>query len=209
MNTSQVCSNEDCDRPVKVKVRGLCGKHYQRWLKTADPGEMYPHITLQEAADRRGVEFQADGCIFWMGAVAHGYGVFEHGHRGGIKAHRYSYEFLVGPIPKGMDIDHICGNRRCVNPEHLRVTTRKENAENRKGANRNTTTGVRGVHYSVAHKKFIAIVGHNGKRIRVGSFDSLVEAEIAVTAKRLELFTHNTHERDEEITHGHWWGIAT
>jgi hypothetical protein len=153
-----------------------------------------------------------------MGTVSsEGYGIYSYyvggGHKNQIKrqimAHRFAYEYLVGPIPDGLEIDHRCNNRRCVNPNHLRVTTRKENAENRKGANRNSKTGVRGVHYKATQKKYVAIVGHNGKRITVGRFNTLAEADAAVTAKRLELFTHNNHERDEEITHGSWWGIAS
>lgn len=42
-------------------------------------------------------------------------------------AHRLSYEFHKGPIPNGMVVDHICRNRACINPKHLRVVTQKEN----------------------------------------------------------------------------------
>jgi len=42
-------------------------------------------------------------------------------------AHRVSYEHLVGPIPKGMQLDHLCRNRMCVNPAHLEPVTAREN----------------------------------------------------------------------------------
>lgn len=44
-----------------------------------------------------------------------------------MSAHRWSYEHHVGPIPQGMFVDHTCNNGMCVNPEHLRVLTNREN----------------------------------------------------------------------------------
>lgn len=45
----------------------------------------------------------------------------------GSGAHRRIYELLVGPIPVGLDLDHLCRVRHCVNPEHLEPVTRREN----------------------------------------------------------------------------------
>lgn len=44
-----------------------------------------------------------------------------------LRAHRVIYEWAFGPIPDGMDIDHLCRNRACCNPWHLEVVTRSEN----------------------------------------------------------------------------------
>jgi len=44
-----------------------------------------------------------------------------------LLAHRFIYELLVGPIPLGMELNHICHQRGCVNPGHLEVVTHREN----------------------------------------------------------------------------------
>ena len=43
-------------------------------------------------------------------------------------AHRLSYEFYKGTIPEGMTVDHTCFNRRCINPDHLRLLSNRDNA---------------------------------------------------------------------------------
>jgi hypothetical protein len=107
------------------------------------------------------------------------------------------YEMEHGPVPAGFEVDHACRNKGCSRPSHLRLATRKQNMENVAGANRNnTTSGVRGVHWNKADKKWVAQVGHNHKTHYVGRFDTLSEAAAAVLAKRNELFTHNEADRN-------------
>lgn len=69
------------------------------------------------------------GCWLWQSATRYGYGVFSLGRRSGkrIMAHRYSYLTLVGEIPNGLQLDHLCRVRNCVNPAHLEPVTPKEN----------------------------------------------------------------------------------
>lgn len=88
------------------------------------------------AARRRPVEdrFMAfvmpepnSGCWLWMGCLnTHGYAKFQvSGH--GIAGSRWAYQHFVGLIPEGLQIDHKCRVRCCVNPDHLRPLTQKEN----------------------------------------------------------------------------------
>lgn len=66
-------------------------------------------------------------CWIWTAHVeSKGYGQFRQDGRS-VMAHRAFYEMLVGPIPDGMTIDHLCRNRRCVRPEHLEPVTNREN----------------------------------------------------------------------------------
>ena len=70
-------------------------------------------------------------CWSWTGAGegANGYGRFRFGGKGSKTgmAHRASYAALVGPIATGLQLDHLCRNRRCVNPTHLEPVTPRVN----------------------------------------------------------------------------------
>ena len=67
-----------------------------------------------------------EGCWLWTGATSHGYGQLKVG-KGLMYAHRYAYELLVGPIPEGLTLDHLCRNHPCVKPEHLEPVSGREN----------------------------------------------------------------------------------
>lgn len=91
--------------------------------------------------DRRG----AGECWSWLGRkLPAGYGVINYGVRRSefgdtvvetsTTAHRVAYEFLVGPIPEGLTLDHLCLNTSCVNPAHLEPCTRAENTRRQRAA---------------------------------------------------------------------------
>ena len=69
-------------------------------------------------------------CWEWTGSLqSAGYGhIWVGGDKHSSLAHRVSYELHVGPIPDGLEIDHLCGNKKCVNPEHLEAMSRAEHA---------------------------------------------------------------------------------
>jgi hypothetical protein len=68
------------------------------------------------------------GCLLWLGSLnAKGYGHFNLNGRI-FKAHRWAYERRFGPTPTGMQLDHLCSVRNCVNPDHLEPVTNWENS---------------------------------------------------------------------------------
>ena len=71
------------------------------------------------------IVYQSD-CWLWQGSLRRGYGRMKIKGRA-YGAHRLVYEALVGPIPEGLEIDHLCRVRNCVNPSHLEPVTRQVN----------------------------------------------------------------------------------
>ena len=68
-----------------------------------------------------------DRCWLWTAGCSRGYARFRYEGGQHVYAHRYAWELLVGEIPEGMTIDHLCRVSHCVNPEHMRVVTHREN----------------------------------------------------------------------------------
>lgn len=115
------CSIVECSKPVHK--RGWCQMHYTRWLRKGTP-----HVVSRVEDFWSKIHRDGSGCWIWTGRIdaqrrpSGGYPRFK-----GMWAHRFSYELLVGPIPEGLTIDHLCFRASCVNPSHLEPVTRGEN----------------------------------------------------------------------------------
>lgn len=80
------------------------------------------------------------GCWIWKAATSRfGYGQLRYKNEWGL-AHRFSYRAFIGNIPAGLFVLHSCHTPSCINPEHLRTGTHKDNASDRDRAGRNGST---------------------------------------------------------------------
>jgi hypothetical protein len=139
--SKRTCTVEGCDRPHLA--RGYCNTHYLRVKAHGDT-----EVRQVRGDDRRRlmmqVEVTADGCWLWKGALNRdGYGktsVRREGRTHALGAHLLSFEVFVGPVPDGLQLDHLCHthasgcaggrtclHRRCINPKHLEPVTGREN----------------------------------------------------------------------------------
>jgi len=92
------------------------------------PRGVYPRKSAEERFWDKVTADPNSGCWLWAASLSRdGYGQFAPKRNALAGAHRYSYELHVGPIPKGLEIDHLCRVRSCVNPDHLEPVTPKEN----------------------------------------------------------------------------------
>lgn len=201
MQSTRTCTTDGCDRPHYG--RGLCRMHYQRARKAGALKPLpkpSPVERFMSKVDREGPvpakRPELGRCWEWMaGKSSLGYGMFTVVGRGYISAHRWYYEQLHGEVPRKFDLDHMCHNRGCVNPAHLRPVTRKANCENRKGPRKGNRSGYRGVSYVPHCKKWKATVCHNGEDIYLGLHPTPEAAAEAARVKRNELFTCNDLDR--------------
>lgn len=132
----KLCSFPGCSKPHCAK--GLCNTH---WAQNARIGKLSPILTEETAEERffRQTKIPEDpnGCWIFTGngsgsgkkssTDSCGYGQLWHKGKK-VMAHRYSYEkFTSEKIPKGLQLDHVCRVKNCVNPKHLQIVTQDEN----------------------------------------------------------------------------------
>lgn len=183
----KMCTHDGCERPHSAK--GYCNLHYSRKLRGGDmdaPARGPQGQTIEEFFWSRVAKTET--CWLWTGKkTTLGYGQIRY-HGKTNYAYRYAWELMVGPIEPGDYIDHLCHVPGCVNPSHLRPATPKQNMENRKGANLNSKTGIRGVYWDERKQLYIAQVRHKGKVAYRCGFKTLEEAQDAVSAARRTLY---------------------
>src|SRR5882757_2009475 len=107
-------------------------------------------------------------CWNWTAGKVDGYGVFKIGGTD-KKAHRVAYEAVVGPIPEGMCIDHLCRNRACVYPLHMEVVTWRQNIHRGQGIaakNRAKTHCKRGHEFTLSNTYRTAMGGRGCRQCK-------------------------------------------
>jgi len=131
----RLCDVLGCDRDTFAL--GYCSTHYSRLRRNGDTGDgPRSRASLEERLWRQIEKRGPDECWPWLSGVGgHGYGIIGLGGRkaGKDMAHRVVWQLFNGPIPKigsgyhGGVIRHICNNRLCCNPAHLKLGTQKQN----------------------------------------------------------------------------------
>ena len=182
----KTCTIDGCESGGQLR-RGLCTMHYNRWRRHGDPLATLTYATPEEAFLARTEPLLRSGCVVWTGALNRcGYGML-HVNGRMVRAHRYAWERINGPIPAGMVIDHACHERSCVNTDHLRIATPSQNQQNRSGVRKGRVHDLpRGV--TPSGRGYRAQVTVGGVLHHLGTFDTVEEASAAAQAGRAELF---------------------
>ena len=125
--SQRICSIDGCSRALYA--RGWCSAHYRRWRRRGTTDHIRrgddPLLGIldDDALNRFFAKVEIGDCWLWVGLLDEdGYG--RHAHFWQVhRAHRWLYEYLVGPVPDGLQLDHLCRVRHCVNPDHLEPVT--------------------------------------------------------------------------------------
>jgi hypothetical protein len=188
------CSVYDC--PKKHFGLGYCRLHYGRFIQHGTAGVTSPRQLPFRQRVMSQVREGENYCWEWQGKRRNGYGIlFDSRNQSMGMAHRVVYELFFGEkIDEGMQLDHICRNRGCVNPTHVRVVTNQLNAENLSVMGR--TGRPRGVYFDrrAVKKPWMCRVMHKGKTYSGGYYATMDEAWQAIVKLRVSLMTHNDQD---------------
>lgn len=181
-----LCDFPDCGLPREVAP--YCNGHHHQRRSGKELAPLDPARRGGQPIEERfwSKVDKTRSCWVWTRAMTDdGYGEFSLSTSNPCLAHRFSYELANGPAPADVFIDHMCHNRACVRPDHLRLATDSQNGQNRRGPNRNSTTGLRGVSRIKKTGRYVASAKVNGKQHHLGSFATAEEAgEVASTWRR-------------------------
>lgn len=188
------CAADGCDKPANRSGGRYCKMHSNRLARWGSLDGKAP-ATPEHYAVLARIRKDAD-CWEWTGTKnADGYGIFHAGLTNRL-AHRVVYGYYFGEVPDRVQVDHRCGNPGCVNPDHLRMVTPKQNTEHFvKELRSSNTSGYRGVSFDKKRNRWRARVESAG-RARASYHLTREEAAEAARKMRLEMHTHNDRDRD-------------
>lgn len=169
------CSFDGCDRSPTGS--GLCAQHTRQLRKTGVLKPIRETARRNQSVKERLASGSVDapgGCRVWVKSLTHnGYGELSVSGRL-QRAHRVAYQEYVGTIPEGAQVDHVCGNRACIEATHLRVVSHGENQQYRTAVDPRNKSGYRGVFFT--RGRWQAMGCKDGKNIYIGKFETPEEA---------------------------------
>jgi hypothetical protein len=120
--------------------------------------QLKPHLDRFEALY---IPEPMSGCHIWLGALdVGGYAKFSIANSVALSGHIFAYEHKYGPVPDGLELDHVCLMKCCVNPDHVEAVTHQENMRRQLGSRHHLGTCCRGHLFDEAN----TYIAKNGTR---------------------------------------------